>query len=240
MSYKKVEKNNFAGAWQNSEKNCKILKEENEKLKEEDKLSKEEIKRLKHKYNNLKKKYEMFMSDDIDEQIKLLQIKQKEQQKEKEQEQQKRKKIEDDHKKKLAEIEDDHKKKIQQEQKQYELLLQQEKIKMNDVVNEVVNVKPIEKVNEEDNSGNNFKSNINQLELFKSHNITKLYFKNRNINITNNGFILEGDNTIYKSLNSLSVGYFKSKGKPKCCCNVWINVYFEQNGKKILIQDIRN
>jgi hypothetical protein len=183
------------------------------------------------------------MSDDIDEQIKLLQIKQKEQQQkeqeQKEQEQQKRKKMEDDHKKKLAEIEDDHKKKIQHEQKQYELLLQQEKIKMNEVVNEVVNVKQIEKVNEEDNSGNNFKPNINQLELFKSHNITNLYFKNFNINITNNGFMLEGDTTIYKSLNRLSVGYFKSNGQPKCRCNVWINVYFEQNGKKILIQNIR-
>ena len=76
------------------------------------------------------------------------------------------------------------------------------------------------------------------MELFKRHNITKLYFRKLTITITDKGYISDSDTTIYKSLNALTVAYFKLHSSGSSC-NVWVNVYFEKDGKKILIQNIR-
>ena len=81
-----------------------------------------------------------------------------------------------------------------------------------------------------------------QSKTFTEKGIKTLYFKDITIKVYDGYFTIEGRDEHYKSLNSLSVGYFTIyKNNPKGTIDVWKNMYYHDtfNEKKELIDNLR-
>jgi hypothetical protein len=88
----------------------------------------------------------------------------------------------------------------------------------------------------------NLQSTKGQSKTFTEKGIKTLYFKEITIKVYDGYFTIEGRDEHYKSLNSLSVGYFTIyKNNPKGTIDVWKNMYYHDttNEKKVLIDNLR-